>query len=75
MITNLYDFTGRHSMAASYVRLAFGESTGIEDPYDDGGEHYLVRDIDTLPSVLRADELFEGIERAPACGMPAFGSG
>ena len=62
MITNLYDLTGRHNMAASYVRFAFDEDTGIADPYDDAGEHYLVRDLDTLPAVLRADELFERIE-------------
>ena len=52
MITNLYDLTGRHNMAASYVRLAFGEDSGIADPYDDGGENYLVRELDTLPAVL-----------------------
>lgn len=63
MITNLYDLTGRHNMAASYVRVAFGEPTGIDDPYDDAGEHYLVRDLDTLPTILCVDELFERIER------------
>jgi predicted ATP-grasp superfamily ATP-dependent carboligase len=62
MITNLHDLTGRHNMAHSYVRLALGESTGIDDPYDRAGEHYLVRDLDTLPTVLPADALFEGIE-------------
>jgi carbamoyl-phosphate synthase large subunit len=63
MITNIHDFTGRHNMAATYVRLAFREATGITDPHDRGGEHYLVRDLDTLPSILSADALFEGIER------------
>ena len=62
MITNLHDMTGRHNMAQSYVRLAFGEAAGIDDPYDRAGEHYLVRDLDTLPTILPADELFEGIE-------------
>lgn len=66
MITNIHDFTGRHNMAATYVRLAFGESTGIDDPYDEAGEHYLVRDLDTLPTILPADALFEGIERVQA---------
>jgi hypothetical protein len=63
MITNIHDFTGRHNMAATYVRLAFGERTDIDHPYDDAGEHYLVRDLDTLPTILPADALFEGIER------------
>jgi len=63
MITSFYDFTGRHSMAASYVRLAFGEDAGIADPYDHPGECYLVRELDTLPGVFGAHELFEGVER------------
>lgn len=30
--------------------------------YDtDEGVHYLVRDLDTLPCVVHADELFDGI--------------
>jgi carbamoyl-phosphate synthase large subunit len=62
MITNLYDLSGRHSMARAYVQLAFGEPTGIEDPRDDGGEHYLVRDLDTLPAVWPVDAFFNGIE-------------
>jgi ATP-grasp domain len=66
MITNIHDLTGCHNTAQSYVRLAFGEATGIEDPYDRAGEHYLVRDLDTLPAVLSADELFEGIETVQA---------
>ena len=63
MITNIYDLTGRHNMAASYARLGCGEAVPIDDPYDDPGEYYLVRDLDTLPGVFGADELFEGVER------------
>jgi carbamoyl-phosphate synthase large subunit len=66
MITNIHDFTGRYNMAATYVKLAFGEPAGIDNPYDAAGEHYLVRDLDTLPTILPADALFEGIERAQA---------
>jgi len=62
MITNIHDLTGRHSIAQTYVRLAFGESTGVDDPREYAGEHYLVRDLDTLPLILPADALFEGIE-------------
>jgi hypothetical protein len=71
MITNIHDFTGRHSMAATYVRLAFGEATGIADPHDRAGEHYLVRDLDTLPTIVSADALFEGIERVQPARMEA----
>jgi ATP-grasp domain len=63
MITNLYDLTGRHNMAAIYVRLACGEAVQISNPYDDTGEHYLVRELDTLPDIFGADTLFEHIER------------
>jgi hypothetical protein len=62
MITNIHDLTGRHNMARTYVSLAFGESPGIADPREYAGEHYLVRDLDTLPTILPADALFEGIE-------------
>jgi predicted ATP-grasp superfamily ATP-dependent carboligase len=63
MITNLYDLTGRHNMAASYARLACGEDVHIGDPYDDPGEFYLIRELDTLPGIFGAGELFEGIEK------------
>jgi carbamoyl-phosphate synthase large subunit len=65
MITNLYDLTGRHNMAASYARLACGEPVHIDDPYDDPGEYYLVRELDTLPGIFGAGELFEDIEKVP----------
>src|SRR5258706_1247729 len=63
MITNIHDLTGRPNMPRTYVRLAFGESTGIDDPREYAGEHYLVRDLDTLPMIVPADALFEGIEK------------
>jgi glutathione synthase/RimK-type ligase-like ATP-grasp enzyme len=64
MITNLYDLTGRHNMAATYGLLACGASVHIDDPYDDPGEHYLVRELDTLPEIFGASELFERIVKA-----------
>jgi len=66
MITSFFDQTGHHNMAASYVRLARGEWTAIADPYEAGEDHYLVRDLDTLPGIYHADELFEGIETVDA---------
>ena len=64
MSTNIYDLTGRHNMAATYARLGCGEAVHIDDPYDNPGEHYLVRELDTLPGIFSADELFEHIEKA-----------
>lgn len=71
MITNIHDFTGRHNMAATYVKVALGEASGVDNPYDAAGEHYLVRDLDTLPTILPADALFDGIERVQAARITA----
>lgn len=59
---NLFDLTGKHNMAATYVRLALGEPVDIAEPYDAVEDHYLVRDVDRAPGVFHADELFEGLE-------------
>jgi carbamoyl-phosphate synthase large subunit len=61
MITNLYDLTGKHNMAEVFVRLALDEPVDVSDPYEDAGEHYLVRDLDTPPGIFSADALFDGI--------------
>jgi carbamoyl-phosphate synthase large subunit len=66
MITPVFDATGKHSMAAAYVRLAFGEPPDVADPYDVTGTHYLIRDVDTLPGIVQAEEIFDGIEDARA---------
>ncbi len=61
MITNLFDFTGTHNMAVTYVRLALGDRVDIGEAYDVAEDYYLVRDLDTLPGIFHADEFFEGI--------------
>jgi biotin carboxylase len=62
MITPFFDSTGRHNMAATYVRLARGEAVSIPEPYDVADDWYMVRDLDTLPGIFRGEDLFEGIE-------------
>jgi hypothetical protein len=62
MITNIHDLVGRYNMAGIYVRLGCGEAAPVDDPYDYPGEYYLVRELDTLPGIFPADELFTGIE-------------
>jgi hypothetical protein len=57
MITNIYDFTGRHNMAQLYVRLALGEVPDINEPRDIAPDHYLVRDYDTNPLIASLDEI------------------
>jgi carbamoyl-phosphate synthase large subunit len=59
--TGIYDLVGKHNMAGVYVRLALGEPVDLGDPYDAAPDHYLIRDVDTLPAVVHADELFESI--------------
>jgi glutathione synthase/RimK-type ligase-like ATP-grasp enzyme len=62
--TNLLDLSGKHNMAATYVRLALGERVeSLEEP-EQTTDHYMVRDVDTLPGVFQAEEFFAGIEDA-----------
>jgi carbamoyl-phosphate synthase large subunit len=64
LTTGLYDLVGKHNMAGAYVRLALGDTVDFGDPYDRVEDHYLVRDVDTLPEIFHADDLFSGIEDA-----------
>jgi len=59
--TGLYDLIGKHNMAGVYLRLALGETVDLGETYDAAPDHYLIRDVDTLPAVVHADELFVGI--------------
>jgi predicted ATP-grasp superfamily ATP-dependent carboligase len=62
--TNLLDLSGKHNMAATYLRLALGEPVeSLEEP-EQTTDHYMVRDVDTLPGVFQAEEFFAGIEDA-----------
>jgi len=65
-MTNIHDLAGRHNMAATFVRLALGEPVRIPRALDFAEGYYLVRSVDTLPAVVRKEELFEGIEDATA---------
>jgi len=62
--TNLLDLCGKHNMAVTYVRLALGEPLGFLEEPAEASDHYMVRDVDTLPGVFHADEFFAGIEDA-----------
>jgi len=62
--TPIFDLTGTHNMAVTYVRLALGKAVDIKDAYDVAADYYMVRDLDTLPGVFHADEFFEGVEDA-----------
>lgn len=61
--TNIFDLTGKHNMALTYVRLALGEPVDIREEYDVAEDYYMLRDLDTLPGIFHAEEFFEGIEK------------
>lgn len=60
--TNIFDLTGKHNMALTYVRLALDEPVDIRDEYDVAEDYYMLRDLDTLPGIFHAEEFFDGIE-------------
>lgn len=62
--TTIFDLTGKHNMAITYVHLALGEPVALRDEYDVAEDHYMLRDVDALPSVFHADDFFDGIEEA-----------
>ena len=59
--TSLFDLVGKHNMAYLYVRLALGEPVDVADDYDVVPDYYFVRHIDTVPDIVHADDVFEGI--------------
>jgi carbamoyl-phosphate synthase large subunit len=65
-MTNIHDLVGRHNMAVTFVRLALGEQVRIRQVFDFAEGHYLVRSVDTLPAIVREDELYQGIKDAGA---------
>jgi glutathione synthase/RimK-type ligase-like ATP-grasp enzyme len=58
--TSIFDLTGRHNMASTYIHLALDDRINIEDAYDVAEDHYMVRDLDTEPGLFHADELYDG---------------
>lgn len=57
MITNFYDLVGGHNMAHLYVDLALNRPVHVPDNRNYAKDHYLIRDQDTLPSIVEMDEL------------------
>jgi hypothetical protein len=70
MITNIYDLVGKHNMALTYVRAAFDEPVEIVAEQDFVEDCYLVRDLDTVPDVFDADQLFERVLEVPTPDEP-----
>ena len=56
MITNLFNLSGNYSMIDTYLKLATNQDPEISNPFD-FSEKYLIRSLDTLPTVLSLDEI------------------
>lgn len=63
-MTNIHDLVGKHNMAVTYVRLALGEQSELNESVDYADGYYLVRSVDTLPAIVHEDDLFRGIHNA-----------
>jgi hypothetical protein len=59
--TPIMDLVGKHNMALTYVSLGLGEPVELREEYDVAEDHYMLRDVDTLPALFHADELFDGV--------------
>ncbi len=66
MAMTAFDAILKHSMAVTWVRLALGQDVDLADEYDTVDGYYMVRDLDALPGIFHAEELFDGIEAARA---------
>jgi len=61
MITNLFNLSGNHSMIDTYLQLALDKDPNISDKFD-YSEKYLIRSLDTLPTVLSPGEITKLLE-------------
>jgi glutathione synthase/RimK-type ligase-like ATP-grasp enzyme len=57
----IFDLGGHHNMTAVFLRLAFGEPVAIDELCDADSEWYMVRDVDLLPLVFNARDLWDGL--------------
>jgi carbamoyl-phosphate synthase large subunit len=66
MITPIFDLTGKYNTAEMHVRAALDLEIDVEDPIDIEENCYLLRDLDTMPTILREAEFNRIIEGAKA---------
>jgi carbamoyl-phosphate synthase large subunit len=56
-----FDQVSTYNTSIAYVRLAHHEPIDLPDAYVTIPDHYVVRDLDTLPGVFSADALFSSV--------------
>lgn len=66
MITPIFDFTGKYNTAEMHVRAALNLEMNVDDPIDIEKDCYLLRDLDTMPTILREVDFNRIIESAKA---------
>jgi len=59
--TNIFDLTGKHNMAKTFVQLARGVPVKIEDSYDAAPDWYMMRDLDGPPRIFHASQFADNI--------------
>jgi hypothetical protein len=52
---------GDDNMVAMFASAAVGNAVAVTDPLRPALEHYLVRDIDTVPGVFPAADILQGV--------------
>lgn len=60
----ILNLTGKHNLALMYVRLGMGDPPAIRGAYDCEDVYYSLRDLDALPTVFHASEVFADVEDA-----------
>jgi carbamoyl-phosphate synthase large subunit len=61
-VPTIHDAATTQNMAALYVRAALGEHPGVQESGADTRDCYVMRGLDMSPLVLRARDLFRGVE-------------
>ena len=59
--TNIFDLTGKHNMARTFVKLARGLPVKIKDSYDAAPDWYMMRDLDSAPRIFHASQFADNI--------------
>jgi carbamoylphosphate synthase large subunit len=60
-----FDHVSRKNVSVTYTRIALDEPVELTERYVTLPDYYVVRDLDTVPGVFGADELFDGITPWP----------
>jgi carbamoylphosphate synthase large subunit len=57
------DQVSKHAVASVFVCLALDGLVDLSEEYTTVPDYYVVRDLDTMPGIFSADDLFSGITR------------